>query len=154
VANGANHAVYKGLALGTVNGATFLYATDLHNNKIDVFDTACNKPVDMQGKFNDPTMPAGFVPFGIAALSGQLYGTYAKQDAAKHDETTGTGLSYVDAFDFNGNFVSRFASAGALNAPWGMALAPPGFGSLDRAHNDMTQSAPPSESAYRLAREC
>ena len=88
VANGANHAVYKGLALGTVNGASFLYATDLHNNKIDVFDKDFNKPTDMQGKFVDPTMPTGFVPFGIAALSGQLYVTYAKQDAAMHDETT------------------------------------------------------------------
>jgi uncharacterized protein (TIGR03118 family) len=49
---------------------------------------------------------------------------------AKHDESTGAGLGYVDIFDFNGNFVSRFASAGALNAPWGIAAAPSGFGSL------------------------
>jgi uncharacterized protein (TIGR03118 family) len=130
VANGANHAVYKGLALGTVNGTTFLYATDLHNNKVDVFDTNFTKPVAMQGKFVDPTLPAGFVPFGIAALNDQLYVSYAKQDAAMHDETTGAGLGYVDVFDFSGNFVSRFASAGALNAPWGMAVAPSGFGSL------------------------
>ena len=130
VANGANHAVYKGLALGTVNGASFLYATDLHNNKVDVFDTNFTEPAAMQGKFIDPTMPSGFVPFGIVALNGQLYVSYTKQDAAKHDETTGAGLGYVDVFDFSGNFVSRFASAGALNAPWGMALAPAGFGSL------------------------
>jgi uncharacterized protein (TIGR03118 family) len=131
VANGANHAVYKGLALGTVNGATFLYATDLHNNKVDVFDTNFTKPAAMQGKFVDPTLPAGFVPFGIAALNGQLYVSYAMQDAAKHDETTGAGLGYVDVFDFSGNFVSRFASGGALNAPWGMAVAPAGFGALE-----------------------
>src|SRR5580658_2507499 len=130
VANGANHAVYKGLAIGTVNGATFLYATDLHNNKVDVFDTNFTKPAAMQGKFVDPTIPAGFVPFGIAALNGQLYVSYAMQDAAKHDETTGAGLGYVDVFDFSGNFVSRFASTGVLNAPWGMAVAPAGFGSL------------------------
>jgi uncharacterized protein (TIGR03118 family) len=130
VANGADHAVYKGLALGTVNGATFLYATDLHNSKVDVFDTNFTKSAAMQGKFVDPTMPAGFVPFGIVALNGQLYVSYAKQDAAKHDETTGAGLGYVNVFDFSGNFVSRFASAGALNAPWGMAVAPAGFGSL------------------------
>jgi uncharacterized protein (TIGR03118 family) len=130
VANGANHAVYKGLAVGTVNGATFLYATDLHNNKVDVFDTHFTKPAAMQGKFVDPTMPSGFVPFGIVALNDQLYDSYTKQDAAKHDETTGAGLGYVDVFDFSGNFVNRFASAGALNAPWGMAIAPAGFGSL------------------------
>jgi uncharacterized protein (TIGR03118 family) len=130
VSNGTNHAVYKGLAWGTVNGAAFLYATDLHNNKIDVFDTNFAKPADMQGKFVDPTIPQGFVPFGIAAISDQLYVTYAMQDTARHDEVPGAGLGYVDVFDFSGNFVSRFASAGALNAPWGIAVAPSGFGAL------------------------
>jgi uncharacterized protein (TIGR03118 family) len=126
---GTRHAVYKGLALGTVNRASFLYATDLHNNKIDVFDTNFGKPQDMQAKFLDPTMPAGFVPFGIVALNNQLYVTYAKRDAAMHGETTGAGLGYVNVFDFSGNFISRFASAGPLNAP-GIALAPAGLGSL------------------------
>jgi uncharacterized protein (TIGR03118 family) len=131
VANGADHAVYKGLALGTVSGATYLYATDLHNNKVDVFDTNFSKPAAMQGKFIDPSIPTGFVPFGIAALNGQLYVTFAKQDTEKHDEITGAGFGYVDIFDFSGNLVSQFASGGALNAPWGMAIAPAGFGSLE-----------------------
>jgi uncharacterized protein (TIGR03118 family) len=131
VANGADHAVYKGLAMGAVGGATYLYATDLHNNKVDVFDTNYSLPAAMQGKFIDPGMPGGFVPFGIAALNGQLYVTFAMQDAARHDEVTGAGLGYVDIFDFSGNLVSRFASGGALNAPWGMAIAPAGFASLE-----------------------
>jgi uncharacterized protein (TIGR03118 family) len=131
IVSGTNHAVYKGLALGTVDGATFLYATDLHNNKVDVFDASFAKPAAMQGKFVDPAIPAGFVPFGIAALKGQLYVTYAMRDSAMHDEVTGAGLGYVDIFDFSGNLVSRFASAGVLNAPWGIALAPAGFGSLE-----------------------
>jgi uncharacterized protein (TIGR03118 family) len=130
VANGADHAVYKGLAIGAVGGASFLYATDLHNNKVDVFDTNFAKPAAMQGKFVDPNIPAGFVPFGIQALNGSLYVTFAQQDVAKHDESLGAGLGYVDVFDFSGNLVSRFASAGALNAPWGIAMAPAGFGSL------------------------
>jgi uncharacterized protein (TIGR03118 family) len=131
IVNGADHAVYKGLAIGTVGGATFLYATDLHNGKVDVFDANFSKPVAMQGKFIDPNLPSGFVPFGITALNGQLYVTFAKQDAAMHDEITGSGLGYVDIFDFNGNLVNQFASAGALNAPWGIAIAPAGFGSFE-----------------------
>jgi uncharacterized protein (TIGR03118 family) len=130
VANGADHAVYKGLAIGAVGGEEFLYATDLHNNKVDVFDTHFSKPAAMQAKFVDPNMPAGFVPFGIQALNGNLFVTFAQQNAAKHGENTGSGLGYVDVFDFSGNLISRFASAGSLNAPWGVALAPPGFGSL------------------------
>jgi len=130
VVNGPDHAVYKGLALGSVSGANYLYATDLHNNKVDVFDTNFAKPTAMQGKFVDPGLPAGFAPFGITAVNGQLYVTFAMQDAAKHDEMTGAGLGYVDIFDMSGNFVSRFASAGPLNAPWGIAVAPAGFASL------------------------
>jgi uncharacterized protein (TIGR03118 family) len=130
IVNGANHAVYKGLAIGSVSGATFLYATDLHNNKVDVFDTNFSKPPAMQGKFIDPTMPAGFVPFGISAVSGQLYVTYAKQDSAMHDEVAGAGLGYVDVFGMTGDFVTRFASQGMLDAPWGIAVAPSGFGSV------------------------
>jgi uncharacterized protein (TIGR03118 family) len=130
VVNGPAHAVYKGLALGSVSGANFLYATDLHNNKIDVFDTNFAKPAAMQGKFVDPSMPAGFAPFGITAVNDQLYVTYAMQDTAKHGEIPGAGLGYVDVYDFSGNFVSRFASAGVLNAPWGVAVAPAGFATL------------------------
>lgn len=84
----------------------------------------------MQGKFVDSSLPAGFVPFGIAALGGQLYVTYAMQDSAKHDEVSGAGLGYLDIFDFSGNLVSRFASGGVLNAPWGIAQAPTGFDPL------------------------
>jgi uncharacterized protein (TIGR03118 family) len=135
IAHTTNHAVYKGLAMGTVGGATFLYATDLHNNKVDVFDTNFTLPPAMQGLFVDPSLPAGFAPFGITAVTDSqgnilLYVTYAMQDTAKHGEVTGAGLGYVDTFDLNGTFVSRFVSQGALNAPWGVAVAPAGFGSL------------------------
>lgn len=130
IANGTAHAVYKGLAIGSVSGVNYLYATDLHNNKVDVFDTTFSKPAQMQGKFVDPSMPAGFVPFGIQAIGGNLYVSFARQDSAAHDETTGAGLGYVDVFGMDGSFISRFASAGVLNAPWGMAQAPAGFGSF------------------------
>jgi uncharacterized protein (TIGR03118 family) len=133
VAHPASPAVYKGLAIGAVGTANFLYATDFHNSKIDVFDTNFTEPAAMQGLFVDagtPALPAGFAPFGITAVNGQLYVTYAMQDAAMHDEVLGAGLGYVDIFDMSGNFVSRFASAGVLNAPWGVALAPTGFGSM------------------------
>ena len=123
----AGGAVYKGLALLNDGTANHLYATDLHNAKIDVFDATFQK-VALAGTFTDPTIPAGFAPFGIRALNNQLYVTYAKQDATAHDEVLGAGLGYVDIFDANGNLVKRFASAGVLNAPWGVALAPTGFG--------------------------
>jgi uncharacterized protein (TIGR03118 family) len=126
--DGAGGAVYKGLAMANNGTANLLYATDLHNAKIDVFDTHFHK-VALAGGFTDPTIPAGFAPFGIQALNNQLYVTYAMQDATAHDEVLGAGLGYVNIFDVNGNLLKRFSSAGVLNAPWGIALAPAGFGS-------------------------
>jgi uncharacterized protein (TIGR03118 family) len=124
---GSVGAVYKGLALASNGGANFLYATDFHNNRIDVFDRNFAK-VAMSGKFKDPQLPAGFAPFGIQAIGGKLFVTYAKQDAAAHDDVAGAGLGFVDIYDTAGNLMQRFASGAPLNAPWGIAQAPSSFG--------------------------
>lgn len=124
---GSAGAVYKGLALASNGTANFLYATDFHNNRIDVFDTNFAK-VAMPGKFQDATLPAGFAPFGIQAIGSKLFVTYAKQNAAAHDNVDGSGLGFVDVFDTGGNLLQHFASAGPLNAPWGVAQAPGNFG--------------------------
>ncbi|MFL9957316.1 TIGR03118 family protein [Paraburkholderia nemoris] len=125
--DGSGGAVYKGLALASNGTANFLYATDFHNNKIDVFDKNFAK-VAMPGKFQDATLPAGFAPFGIQAIGAKLFVTYAKQDAAAHDNVDGSGLGFVDVFDTAGNLLQHFASSGPLNAPWGVAQAPGNFG--------------------------
>jgi uncharacterized protein (TIGR03118 family) len=122
-------AVYKGLALAASNGNNFLYATDFHNNKIDVFDTNFTK-VTMPGGFKDPAIPAGFAPFGIQQVGTNLFVTYAQQDAAKHDDVAGTGLGMVDVFDTAGNLKQHFATGTPLNAPWGIAQAPNNFGAF------------------------
>ncbi len=127
--DGSGGAVYKGLALASNGGANFLYATDFHNNKIDVFDTNFSK-VALPGKFQDPSLPTGFAPFGIQAIGSKLFVTYAMQNAEKHDDVAGTGLGFVDVYDTAGNLLQHFASGGHLNAPWGIAQAPGNFGNL------------------------
>ena len=82
----------------------------------------------LSGKFDDPNIPAGFAPFGIQNINGDLYVTYAKQDRGKEDDVHGPGNGFVDVFDANGNFIQRFVSRGRLNSPWGVALAPAKFG--------------------------
>jgi len=120
-------AVYKGLALATNGSNSYLYATDFHNGRVDVFDSTFNK-VNLGGSFTDPNLPAGFAPFGIQAFGGKLYVTYAMQDATKHDDVPCPGCGFVDVFDTDGNFVQRLISMGALNSPWGLASAPGNFG--------------------------
>jgi uncharacterized protein (TIGR03118 family) len=119
-------AIYKGLAI--LNSR--LYATDFHNNRVDVFD-ASFKPV-LAGRFRDGKLPKGYAPFGIQALNGSIFVTYARQDAARHDDVAGPGFGYVDEYTPDGKLVARVASGGRKNAPpnapWGLALAPSSFG--------------------------
>jgi len=119
--------IYKGLALAGNGTGHFLYATDFHNGKIDVFD-ATFKPATLAGNFTDPNLPEGFAPFGIRNINGDVYVTYAKQDADKKDDVPGKGLGLVNVFDANGNLRHRFAADEPLNAPWGLTLAPASFG--------------------------
>jgi len=136
-------AVYKGLALAQNAGKSFLYATDFHNGKVDVFNSAFAKQTTSATAFTfaDPAIPAGYAPFGIQAIANgtagatQIYVTYAKQQAPdNHDNANGAGLGYVDVYDTNGKLIKQLVAAGgALNAPWGLALAPSDFGTLSGA---------------------
>ncbi len=123
----AHGAIYKGLAIDSRTAGTQLYATDFHNGKIDVFDTSFHL-ITLAGTFTDPNLPAGFAPFGIQNIGGTLYVTYALQDEDAEDDVPGPGNGFVDAYDLSGNLIGRVASAGELNSPWGLALAPEGFG--------------------------
>jgi uncharacterized protein (TIGR03118 family) len=127
VDNSGSQAVYKGLALAASATGNDLYAANFNSGKIDVFNSTF-QPITTAGSFTDPNLPAGYAPFNIQLIGTSLFVTYAKQDAAKHDDVPGAGNGFVDKYDTNGNFVSRFASAGPLDSPWGLTLAPASFG--------------------------
>jgi uncharacterized protein (TIGR03118 family) len=120
-------AVFKGLALAATPAGARLYATNFHDAVVEVFDGTF-APVTAPGAFVDPGIPAGFAPFGIQVAGGAVYVTYAKQDAAGHDDVAGHGLGFVSAFGLDGAFLRRVASRGKLDSPWGLAIAPPSFG--------------------------
>ena len=80
------------------------------------------------GAFVDPDLEQGYAPFGIQTIGDRIFVSYAKQDEAGEDEIAGQGRGFVDAYDLQGNLLARVAQHGQLDAPWGLALAPPGFG--------------------------
>jgi uncharacterized protein (TIGR03118 family) len=135
---GGTGAVYKGLAIATNAGSAFLYATNFRAGTVEMY----NSSFQLVKSFTDPSLPAvpagtpagqNWAPFNVQLLNGQLYVTYALQDAAKHDDVAGAGNGFVDVFDLNGNFVKRLINTGAgdpLDSPWGLAIAPPGFGKV------------------------
>lgn len=124
----ASGAIYKGLASGSVAGASFLYATNFNAGTVDVFDS--NFAAAMPGSFQDPSILAGFAPFGIQNIGGKLLVTYAMQNADKADDVGGPGNGFVNVFNTDGTMAGRLISKGPLNSPWGIALAPSNFGGL------------------------
>jgi uncharacterized protein (TIGR03118 family) len=122
-------AVYTGLATADDR----LYATDFHNGRVDVFDASFNL-IAPAGGFTDAKVAKGFAPFGVQALGGDIFVTYAKQDAARHDDVPVPGQAFVDEFTPDGQLVARVVNSGhknaPLNAPWGVALAPASFGAF------------------------
>ena len=126
-------AVFKTLTAGSVNGANYLYASDFHNGTVDVFDSSFQLHTFSSNQFADPSIPAGFAPFGLKNVNGTLFVTYAKQDAAKHDDVAGVGNGFIDEFTLSGQLITRFASQGLLNSPHGIALAPDNFGQFSNA---------------------
>lgn len=121
---------YKGAAIGTLGGSTYLYGANFKAGTVDVYKGDALDP-NLSGNFTDPNLPAGYAPFNMQNLGDTLYVTYAfKSDPGDDEETRGPGLGIVDAFDLNGNLKARVASGNALNAPWGLAIAPSSFGAL------------------------
>ncbi len=132
VDNSPNGAVYKGLAFGVNVHGAFLFATNFNAGTIDVFGPngpgGLFAPATTDGGFTDPKIPAGYAPFGIENIDGDLFVTYAQQNAEKHDDVKGPGHGFVDVFDTDGHLLRRFASRGPLNSPWGVARASFAFG--------------------------
>ena len=119
-------AVYKGLAIGFDGVADHLYAANFRSGMVEVF----NGDFSAAGSFTDSKIPEGYAPFNVQNLGGVLYVTYAMQNADKHDDVAGRGHGFVDAFDLHGSLLARLISHGRLDSPWGLAIAPPGFGRL------------------------
>jgi uncharacterized protein (TIGR03118 family) len=119
-------AVYKGLAIGSVGAANYIYATDFRNGAIDQFDSNFN----LVKTFTDPGVAAGYAPFNVQTLGNKLYVTYALQNGAKHDDVAGAGHGYVDVFNLDGSFDKRLVTGGLLNSPWALDIAPSSFGAF------------------------
>ena len=117
-------AVYKGLTMVTTPAGKFLYAANFRFGVVDVFDSHFN----LVESFTDSAVPAGFAPFGIHNIGGNLFVTFARQDAAKHDDVAGKGNGFVDEFSPGGTLIKRLVSRGALDSPWAVTLAPSTFG--------------------------
>ena len=128
VNNAGSKASYTDLALVTNPTGTFILAANFGaGHSVEVYDTSF-KAAALAGAFADPNLPAGYAPYAIHTIGTTVYVTYMLRDSTTFQETLGPGTGIVDAYDVNGQLLNRAITGGNLNAPWGMALAPAGFG--------------------------
>ena len=125
--------VFKGVALATIKSdsgteMTFLYAADFRMGQIQVYDSSFHRVWMHSEAFRDDRVPAGFAPFNIQNIGGELYVTFARQDDARHDDVDGPGLGFVDVFSPSGRLLRHLQHGDWLNAPWGIVMAPGDFG--------------------------
>jgi uncharacterized protein (TIGR03118 family) len=139
-------AVYKGVTTGDVNGVRYLYVANFRSGHIEVYDTnfkrvqlSHERDGDMEREgdrpgdsseesFNDERIPQGYAPFNVQNIGGSLFVTYAKQNAAKHDDVAGEGFGFVDIFSTSGRLEGRLQNGPWFNSPWGVVWAPRDFG--------------------------
>jgi uncharacterized protein (TIGR03118 family) len=135
VQNFKTASVFKGATIATASltghkRGSFLYVTDFRQGVVQIYDNAF-KPAGSFGAATDGD--AGFAPFNVQNIGGNLYVTYAKQDAAKHDEVGGPGFGFVKVYSPEGKLLHQLARGNFFNAPWGITLAPSDFGAY--SHN-------------------
>ncbi len=118
---------------GALPAGHYLFASNFRSGNIDVFNSSFKRVSLPAGAFQDANLPAGYAPFGIQSIGNAVYVTYAKQDAAKHDDVEGAGNGFVDVYSLSGALQMRLGGPGVqpeLNSPWGVVKAPSNFGAL------------------------
>jgi uncharacterized protein (TIGR03118 family) len=129
VDNSAAGASYTGLTLATSSdGRTLLYAANHAAGTIDVFDSNFNPVADLPGAFQDDQIPAGFTPYNVQNIGGRLFVTYSKAGPGSQ-----VGDGFIDVFTSDGFLDQRLVANGPLDAPWGLVVAPSGFGQFSHA---------------------
>jgi len=120
--NNISLAHYTGVAIAS----TFLYVTDLLNQRVDVFNFNFEYQKNIQ--LIDPDIPIDYSPFNIVNIDDLLYVLYAKTGSPNFDTAEpGPGNGYISIFNPDGTFIKRLVSRGHLNAPWGLVVAPHQF---------------------------
>ncbi len=128
VPNAKNGAVYKGATIAEIDGQHFILAANFRSGRVDVFDTNFKQVRLSEEAFEDDRIPSDFAPFNVQGVGPNIYVTFAKQDAAKHDPVGGAGFGFVDVFDSHGRLLQRLQHGPWMNAPWGVVWATQHFG--------------------------
>jgi uncharacterized protein (TIGR03118 family) len=131
--NQKTKSIFKGATIATLNGAqrgthNYLYVADFLQGRVEIFDGKFQRTMVLENNFANQSIPAGYAPFNVQNIGGNIYVTYAKQDADKHDEVAGAGLGFVNVYSTTGQLLRKLERGSWFNAPWGVTQAPSDFG--------------------------
>jgi uncharacterized protein (TIGR03118 family) len=121
-------AAYTGAAIASSGGQRFLYVANFAGGTVDVFDEAFAEVES----FSTRNVPANYAPFGIANVDGMLLVTFALRDPSTGEDVPGPGNGYVFRLSPDGSVFEPMISRGELDAPWGLVVAPGGFGKFSQ----------------------
>ncbi len=131
--NQKTKSVFKGATIATLNGAVrgthnYLYVADFRQGRVEIFDSNFQRTMALENNFANQAIPRGYAPFNVQNIGGNIYVTYAKQDAEKHDEVDGSGLGFVNVYSTTGQLLLKLERGSWFNGPWGVTQAPTDFG--------------------------
>jgi uncharacterized protein (TIGR03118 family) len=121
-------AAYPGLVLQSTAAGDFLYAANVKQGRIDVYNGSWALTSLGPNAFVDPLLPGGLVPFNVEDVNGDLYVAYALAGPRAVRESASEGAGVVAVFDTSGNFIKQLISGSKLASPWGITVAPSSFG--------------------------
>lgn len=111
-----------------------LYVADFANGNIMTFDNQWND-ISASTPFARPAdLSEVWMPFNVQQLSdGRIYVAWVENSLEidePTEEVSGPGIGRVVAYDRDGNLLQDYTEHSLLNAPWGMVIAPEGFGAF------------------------
>lgn len=130
--NSAEGAMYFGIAVTSFPENNRIFVADFNLERIEAFDHNWN-PIDLTGKFVDPSVPLIAEAFNILCHEDSIYVAWAHIGDEPGEEDSFPGYGYISRFDLDGNLLGTFEHTLELNAPWGLVVAPPNFGAFSDA---------------------
>lgn len=129
------NALYTSLVIATLYGRPFLYATDMANRCIDVFDYNFMYQYDLSMRFLVVSVPNHYTPVNLISIERYLYVVYNQmlidpvqgQPLILNQIVPGPGTGMVLQFHRNGQVIRSVVCGGHLNAPWGLDHTCHGF---------------------------
>ncbi len=125
---GPPHSVYTGMAIGQIDGQTYIYGANNGTGNVDVYGPNLQPVTLAPGAFAAPAAAAGLAAFNVQNLDGNIWVSYAIPGPGADAAPLGSGL--VAEFTPGGQLITSFGDSQHMASPYAMVIAPSDFGAF------------------------